>query len=80
MRPDDLPDPVALMTSTLTVMTCFIRTRCPRQGELVRRQLDYLQSYPDHLVAAPFKATLRRLHGDWSMVLAGNAPAAGTLH
>lgn len=80
MSPDTLPDPVALMASTLAVMTRFIQTGCPRQADLVRRQLHYLQGYPDHLVAAPFKAAARRLHGDWAMLLAGEAPAAGELH
>ncbi|MBI5898829.1 MAG: hypothetical protein HZB40_06360 [Rhodocyclales bacterium] len=87
MRPDELPDPIALLTSALAVMTHFIQTGCPRQGALVRRQLDVLQSYPDHLVPPPFKATVRRLHGAWELLLAGRAPcgapaapASRTLH
>ena len=84
MKPDDLPDPIALMTSVLAVMTRFIQTGCPRQGALVRRQLGFLQSYPDHLVPPPFKATVRRLHGDWELLLVGTDEAAGasfsTLH
>ena len=84
MKPDDLPDPIALMTSVLAVMPRFIQTGCPRQGALVRRQLGFLQSYPDHLVPPPFKATVRRLHGDWELLLVGTDEAAGasfsTLH
>jgi hypothetical protein len=84
MKPDDLPDPIALMTSALAVMTRFIQTGCPRQGALVRRQLGFLQSYPDHLVPPPFKATVRRLRGDWELLLAGTDEATGssfaTLH
>lgn len=73
MKSDELPDPIALLTSALAVMTRFVQTGCPRQGALVRRQLDILQSYPDHLVPPPFKATARRLHGDWDLMLLGSA-------
>lgn len=82
MAPDDLPDPFALMTSMLAVMTRFVKTGCPRQGALVRRQLAYLHTYPDNLLSPPFKATVRRLCEEWDMLLANNNtnPASTTLH
>lgn len=77
MKPDDLPDPNALLMSLLTVMTRFAQTRCPRQGALVRRQLDCLQGYPDHLLSPPFRAAVRRLRGDWDLLLLAPGHRAG---
>ncbi|OHC69315.1 MAG: hypothetical protein A3H93_08000 [Rhodocyclales bacterium RIFCSPLOWO2_02_FULL_63_24] len=83
MKTDELPDIVFLMASALVVMTRFIQTGCPRQGALVRRQLGFLQSYPDHLMPPPLKAAVRRLHGDWELMLLGtpqgNAATPSTL-
>ena len=82
-RIEDLPDPAALMASTLSLMTSFIRTRCPRQATLIVRQLAYLQNYPDALAGPVLKAVARRLHGEWEQLLfalpqfAGESIAAG---
>ena len=83
MTPADLPDPFALMTSMLAVMTQFVQTGCPRQGALVRRQLAFLHSYPDSLLSPPCKATVRRLCGEWDLLLAGDGTVGDqplTLH
>lgn len=68
-RCDDLPDPHALLASLMSLMTGFAHTRCPRQAMLVRRQLAYLQSFPDGLIPPPLKAVASRLEGEWERLL-----------
>lgn len=69
MDSDDLPDPAALLASTLSLMTGFIRTGCPRQATLVSRQLTYLQCYPDSEMPPILKSVARRLRTEWEQVL-----------
>lgn len=76
-RIEDLPDPAALLASTLSLMTGFIRSNCPRQATLIVRQLAFLQHYPDALAGPVLKAVARRLHGEWEQVLFALPRAAG---
>ena len=81
----DLPDPAALLASTLSLMTGFIRTGCPRQATLVSRQLAYLQTYPDSQMPPILKSVARRLRTEWEQVLfalpqAGGAGETAKLH
>jgi hypothetical protein len=69
MNSDDLPDPGALIASTLSLMTGFVRTGCPRQATLVSRQLAYLQCYPDSQISPVLKSVARRLRAEWEQVL-----------
>ncbi len=66
---EDLPDPDALIASTLSLMTGFVRTGCPRQATLVSRQLTYLQCYPDSQMPPILKSVARRLRAEWEQVL-----------
>jgi hypothetical protein len=66
---DDLPDPGALIASTLSLMTGFVRTGCPRQATLVSRQLAYLQCYPDSRMPPILKSVARKLRAEWEQVL-----------
>lgn len=77
-HPDELPDPAALVASTLSLMIRFIRTGCPRQASLILRQLAYLQSYPDHLISPVLKAVAKRLRGEWEQVCFSLPQATGT--
>jgi hypothetical protein len=69
MNSDDLPDPGALIASTLSLMTGFVRTRCPRLATFVSRQLAYLQCYPDSQISPVLKSVARRLRAEWEQVL-----------
>ncbi len=69
MNSDDLPDPGALLASTLSLMTGFVRTGCPRQATLVSRQLAYLQCYPDSQMPPILKSVARKLRDEWEQVL-----------
>jgi hypothetical protein len=66
---NDLPDPAALLASTLSLMTGFVRTGCPRQATLVSRQLAYLQCYPDSQITPVLKSVARRLRAEWEQLL-----------
>lgn len=68
-RRGDLPPPDALLASLLSLMTCFTQSRCPRRAVLVQRQLAYLQSFPDDLIAPTLKVVARRLQDDWERLL-----------
>lgn len=69
MDSDDLPDPAALLASTLSLMSAFARSGCPRQATLIIRQLAYLQSYPDHCVPPLLKQVSQRLRAEWEQLL-----------
>lgn len=69
MDPEELPEPAALLASTLSLMTGFVRSGCPRHARLILRQLAYLQSYPDTFVPPVLKTVARRLRGEWEQVV-----------
>lgn len=75
---DDFPDPVALLASTLHLMTAYARTGCPGQVQLILRQLAFLQNYPDDRLPPLLKTVARRLGQEWQGISFANTAAPRT--
>lgn len=68
MPPAQLPDAAALVASLLSLMTKFSSLGCPRQAQLIRRELALLQRYPDNQVAPLMKQVGQRLEHEWAQL------------
>lgn len=68
MPPAQLPDATALVASLLSLMTKFSSLGCPRQAQLIRRELALLQQYPDAQVAPLMKQIGQRLEYEWAQL------------
>lgn len=64
----NLPDATALLCSLLALMTRFSCLGCPQQAQLIRRELELLQRYPDEQMAPLLKQLGRRLEQDWAQL------------
>lgn len=74
---DHLPEPQVVLASLLSLMTSFVRTGCPRMAVLIRRQLAYLQSFPESMMPASLKTIARRLEDDWDRIAEREVDATG---
>jgi len=67
--PADLPEPAAIVASIIHLMTRHAGSGCPRLGELVIRQLEFLERHPSGEVTPMLRHVCRSLIVDWHRLL-----------
>lgn len=63
-----LPDPIALIASLMSMMTRFSCLGCPRLANRIRHNLTLLQRYPDNAMPASLKQLAHRLEREWAQL------------